>query len=93
VAYYEIGRLVQRGRVSPVSSVRDWRARILSLGVREVELTAEIAVRASNLENLPRDPVDRFVVATALVEQALLLTADDAILSWSGPLKRQDAQL
>jgi len=66
--------------------------RILSLGVREVELTAEIAVRASDLENLPRDPIDRFIVATALVEQAVLLTADELILSWPGPLQRQDAR-
>src|ERR1700704_2780053 len=69
IAYYEIGRLLRRGRVGPVSSVRDWRARILSLGVREVDLTAEIAVRASDLEDLPRDPIDRVVVASALVEQ------------------------
>jgi PIN domain nuclease of toxin-antitoxin system len=66
--------------------------RILSLGVRELELTAEIAVRASDLENLPRDPIDRFIVATALVQQAVLLTADELILSWPGPLKRQDAR-
>jgi PIN domain nuclease of toxin-antitoxin system len=66
--------------------------RILSIGVREVELTAEIAVRASDLENLPRDPIDRFIVATALVQQAVLLTADELILSWPGPLKRQDAR-
>jgi len=66
--------------------------RILSIGVREVELTAEIAVRASDLEDLPRDPIDRFIVATALVQQAVLLTADELILSWPGPLKRQDAR-
>jgi len=66
--------------------------RILSIGVREVELTAEIAVRASDLENLPRDPIDRFIIATALVQQAVLLTADELILSWPGPLKRQDAR-
>jgi PIN domain nuclease of toxin-antitoxin system len=92
IAYYEIGRLLRRHRIGDASSVRDLRARILSLGVREIELTADIAVRAADLENLPGDPLDRLIVATALVEQAVLLTADDAILSWPGPLKRQDAQ-
>jgi PIN domain nuclease of toxin-antitoxin system len=57
-----------------------------------MELTAEIAVWASDLENLPSDPFDRLIVATALVQQAILLTADQAILSWSGPVKRQDAR-
>jgi PIN domain nuclease of toxin-antitoxin system len=62
------------------------------LGVRELPLSAELAIRASELEYLSGDPVDRFIVATALVEQAVLLTADALILSWAGPLRRQDAQ-
>jgi PIN domain nuclease of toxin-antitoxin system len=78
--------------VRGAASVREWRNRVLSVGIREMELTAEIAVRASDLENLPGDPIDRLIVATALVQQAVLLTADEAILSWSGPVKRQDAQ-
>jgi PIN domain nuclease of toxin-antitoxin system len=84
--------LLIRRRVADASGVRELRARLLSLGVREVELTAEIAVRASGLENLPGDPFDRLIVATALVQQAALLTADKPILAWSGPLRRQDAR-
>jgi PIN domain nuclease of toxin-antitoxin system len=79
-------------RTGAAFNVRDFRTRLLSLGIREVELTAEIALRASDLENLTGDPFDRFIVATALIHQAVLLTADDAILAWPGPLKRQDAQ-
>jgi PIN domain nuclease of toxin-antitoxin system len=78
--------------VRPAFSVRDWHVQILALGVRETQLTAEIAVRASDLDNLPNDPIDRLIVATALVEQAVLLTADQALLAWPGPLKRQDAR-
>jgi PIN domain nuclease of toxin-antitoxin system len=63
----------------------------LALGVREVPLSAEAAIRASDLENLPGDPFDRLIVGTALVEQATLLTADQQILSWAGGLERQDA--
>jgi PIN domain nuclease of toxin-antitoxin system len=81
-----------RGRVEGPPSVRDWRARILSLGLREVPLSAEIAMRAADLENLRRDPCDRIIVATALVEDAVLLTADQPILEWPGSLRRQDAR-
>ena len=81
-----------RGRVEGPASVRDWRARILSLGAREVPLSAEIAMRAADLESLRRDPCDRIIVATALVEDAVLLTADRPILEWPGRLRRQDAQ-
>jgi PIN domain nuclease of toxin-antitoxin system len=72
--------------------VRDWRSRILSMGVREVPLSADIAMRASDLENLSGDPLDRLIVATALVEQAILLTADQPILDWQGNLDRRDAR-
>jgi PIN domain nuclease of toxin-antitoxin system len=64
----------------------------VSLGVREAPLSAEIAIRATDLENLTGDPLDRLIVGTALVEQATLLTADRAILSWAGGLERQDAR-
>jgi PIN domain nuclease of toxin-antitoxin system len=62
------------------------------MGVREISLSAEIAIRASELENLSRDPMDRLIIATALVEQASLMTADQAILDWSGRLQRHDAR-
>jgi PIN domain nuclease of toxin-antitoxin system len=90
--FYELAGLLKRGRLRSRESVRDWRARILSLGVREVPLSAESAMRASDLENLPGDPFDRLIVGTALVEQATLLTADQPILSWLGSLARQDAR-
>jgi PIN domain nuclease of toxin-antitoxin system len=60
--------------------------------MREIPLSAEIAMRAADLENLRRDPCDRIIVATALVEDAVLLTADQPILEWSGRLRCQDAQ-
>jgi PIN domain nuclease of toxin-antitoxin system len=63
----------------------------VSLGVREISLSADIALRAADLENLPADPFDRLIVATALIEQATLLTADQGILNWPGRLSRQDA--
>jgi PIN domain nuclease of toxin-antitoxin system len=91
VSFFELAGLLKRGRIRSVLSVRDWRARILSLGVREVPLSAEMAMRASDLENLPGDPFDRLIVGTALVEGATLLTADQPILSWPGSLQRQDA--
>jgi PIN domain nuclease of toxin-antitoxin system len=92
LVYYELSEVLKRRRVPGASSVREWRDHILSLGIREVDLTAQIAIRASDLENLPGDPFDRLIVATALIQEAVLLTADQPILSWPGPIKRQDAR-
>jgi len=57
IVFYEVGRALLRGRVEGPPSVRDWRARILSFGVREIPLSAEIAMRAADLENLPPRPL------------------------------------
>jgi PIN domain nuclease of toxin-antitoxin system len=65
---------------------------MIELGLREIPVSAEIAMRASRLENLPGDPIDRIVVATALVEDAVLLTADGSLLDWPGRMRRQDAR-
>jgi PIN domain nuclease of toxin-antitoxin system len=65
---------------------------MLSLGLREVPISAEIAMRASGLGNLTGDPIDRIVVATAQAEDAVLLTADGSLLDWPGRVRRQDAQ-
>jgi PIN domain nuclease of toxin-antitoxin system len=84
--------LLLRGRVEGPPDVRDWRSRLLTLGVREIALSAEIAISASMLEALHRDPIDRIIVATALAEDAILLTADRPLLEWTGRMRRQDAR-
>jgi PIN domain nuclease of toxin-antitoxin system len=83
---------LKRGRISGPPSVRDWQLKLLTLGVREILLSAEIAMRAAELDDLHRDPIDRIIVATALVEDAVLLTADRPLLAWSGRMHRQDAR-
>ncbi len=92
IVFYEVGRAVVRGRLAALGDVREWRRRILALGVREIGLPAEDAVRASEFENLHGDPIDRIIMASAMAEDAILLTADRSILDWPGQLRRQDAR-
>jgi PIN domain nuclease of toxin-antitoxin system len=87
-----MGWALKRGRIEGPANVRDWRNRLLSLGVRELGLSAEIAMRAMELDDLHGDLLDRIIVATALVEEAMLLTADRPILERPGRLRRQDAR-
>jgi PIN domain nuclease of toxin-antitoxin system len=92
VVLFEIGWGLRRGSIEGPADVRAWRNRILSLGVREVGLSAEIAMTAVGLDDLHGDPFDRIIVATAMSEEAVLLTADRPLLAWSGQLRRQDAR-
>ena len=92
IVVFELGWGLRRGRIAGPANLRDWRHRILSLGAREVGLSAEIAMGAVELEDMHSDPIDRIIVATALAHDAVLLTADRPILEWSGRLRRQDAR-
>ena len=92
IVVFELGWAMSRGRIEGPANLRDWRNRIQSMGVREIGLSAEIAMGAVELEGMHGDPIDRIIVATALAHDAVLLTADRPILEWSGRLRRQDAR-
>jgi PIN domain nuclease of toxin-antitoxin system len=92
IVFYEAGLLLKRGRISGPRTVREWRSRLLSLGLRETAISTEMAMLAAELDDLHRDPIDRIIVATAIAEGAVLLTADRVILDWPGSLRRQDAR-
>jgi len=51
-----------------------------------------IALAAVELAAFHSDPADRFIAATAQTLQAQLVTADAAILNWSGSVPRLDAR-
>ena len=65
--------------------------KVLEAGVKELPITGEIAIRAVELNNLPGDPADRFIMATAITHGATLVTADDALLNWQHSVLRADA--
>ncbi|MCX7362161.1 MAG: type II toxin-antitoxin system VapC family toxin [Alphaproteobacteria bacterium] len=90
--FFELAWGLRIERIKGPENVRARRNRLLSLGVREIGLSAEIAMVAVELDELHGDPFDRFIVATAVVEQAILLTADRAMLAWPGRLQRRDAR-
>ena len=64
----------------------------MSEGTIELPLTGEIAIIAGELEGLHGDPADRFIVATAIAHDAMLLTADDRLLQWRHGLRRHNAE-
>lgn len=89
---FELGWILKKGRIGGPANLRDWRNRLVSMGTREIGLSTDIAMSAVELEDMHSDPFDRIIVATALAHDATLLTADRAILQWSGGLRRQDAK-
>jgi PIN domain nuclease of toxin-antitoxin system len=92
LSWYEMGCLVQRGRIRLSQNLASQRQSLLEGGMVEQPVSATIAMDALDLAGLPRDPMDRFIVATARIIGAVLVTSDERILEWPGELERLDAQ-
>jgi PIN domain nuclease of toxin-antitoxin system len=69
--------LARKRRVVLKPSPEQWvRRAITELPIREAPLNHEIAIRSESLKVGHDDPADRFLVATALVHELTLVTAD-----------------
>lgn len=91
ISFWEIAMLTAKGRLEGDESPMEQRTRILSGGIIELPITGDIAVLAVALANLPSDPADRFITATAVAHGATLLTADRRLLDWHHKLQRHNA--
>ncbi len=93
ISFWEVAMLVTKGRITMETPIPQWRQDLLTLGLIEIPVNGEIGIAAVHLEHLHGDPADRMIVATALLQKAVLMTADRKLLEWSGILERQDARL
>lgn len=85
ISIWEVAMLVGKGRLVLPLSVDVWIERSLQLpGVRLLPFSAAIALETARLpEPMHKDPADRILVATALVETLQLVTLDRAILRFA----------
>jgi PIN domain nuclease of toxin-antitoxin system len=90
ISFWELAMLTAKRRLGSITSPSQHRATILSSAIQEVPLTGDIGILAAELD-LHGDPADRFIVATAIVHGATLLTADKALLRWKNKLARLNA--
>jgi PIN domain nuclease of toxin-antitoxin system len=91
ITFWEIALLASRRRLRPLRSPTEQRRTVLDAGVQELAITGEIAILAVELNNLPGDPADRLIMATAVNHAATLVTADEALLGWQHSVPRADA--
>jgi PIN domain nuclease of toxin-antitoxin system len=91
ISFWEIALLVAKGRLRAITPPSELRSLLLDAGVVELALSGDIALLSATLD-LHGDPADRFIAATAIAHRATLATADERLLKWKHPLKRQDAR-
>jgi PIN domain nuclease of toxin-antitoxin system len=84
ISAWEIGMLVQKGRLSLKYEVHDWIEQVATLPkVTWMPLDTKIAVLSTRLPgSFHGDPADRIITATALSRGVPLITADRRILEY-----------
>jgi len=88
VSLWEIAIKRGLGRTDFQVDARVLRRGLLDNGYAELPLTGEHAVAIEGLPPLHKDPFDRILVAQAMVEGIVLLTADTMLAQYPGPLRR-----
>ena len=79
ITLWELGWLAENGRIQVTGSVESFVRETASRVIVE-PITPEIAAFAVQLpSSFPKDPADRLIAATAMVEGAPLVTADERI--------------
>jgi len=91
ISFWEIALLVSKRRLQIGKSPSQLRLELLETGVSEVPITGPIAILSVELNNLHGDPADRFIAATSVIHDAMLMTADAELLRWPHRIQRHDA--
>ena len=92
ITFWEVAMLAAKGRISTSLDLARWREDLLHAGLLEFPIDGATGIQATQLQGLQGDPADRIILATAVRKGAVLLTADERLLSWSGTLERFDAR-
>ncbi len=84
ISVWEMSKLVEKQRILLEMDLSDWLKQwIETPGILVAEFSCQAAILSNRLPNLSHgDPEDRILIATAYEENAVLVTADDRILSY-----------
>ena len=64
------------------------RRGLVENGYSELAITSTHVMAVGHLPGIHKDPFDRVLVAQAMTEEVLLLTADDVVAKYPGPIRR-----
>lgn len=85
---WEIAIKSSLGRSDFQADARLIRRGLLDNGYIELPIASEHAVAVEGLPDIHKDPFDRMLVAQAMVEGIVLLTADPVVARYPGPIRK-----
>jgi PIN domain nuclease of toxin-antitoxin system len=85
---WEIAIKVNLGKLTVRRGVEAARQEMITaIGGRKLAITSAHALAAANLPPLHRDPFDRLLIAQAIVEGLILVTADEGVRQYGAPIQ------
>lgn len=84
ISIWEIGMLVEKGRITLEMDSLEWIERALECPLFQlVPLSPQIAIQSTRLPGIAHgDPADRILIATAHIHNAVLVSRDEKILAF-----------
>lgn len=80
---WEVAKLVEYDRLELKISIEEWIEIALSHpDVRLFDLTIPIIIKSTKLVRFHKDPADQIIVATSIISEIPLLTADEKIIAY-----------
>lgn len=80
ISAFEIGLKAQKKLLKLPLPANKWFEKAVVLhGIEVVPITSEIAMLSTQLPNHHRDPADRMIIATAMINNYTILTPDEHI--------------
>jgi PIN domain nuclease of toxin-antitoxin system len=80
---WEIAKLVEYGKLELKFSIEDWLEIALSYpNLHALDLTVPIIIKSTQLPGFHKDPADQIIVATSILLEIPLLTADRKIIDY-----------
>jgi PIN domain nuclease of toxin-antitoxin system len=77
ISIWEIARKVKSGELEiPISTTLFTDMLIKQYGMKELPLDNAVMLRSSALPEIHKDPADRFIIATALLNDCVVVTGD-----------------
>lgn len=76
------------GRSDFRADPRELRRQLLDNGYSEIPVTSEQAVNIDALPDLHKDPFDRILLAQAITEGVILMTRDEQLAQYPGPVRK-----
>lgn len=85
ISVWELRMLEERGRIRINQPFRKWTEKAFErFSVNEAPLNKEVAIVSHEVTLSHADPADRFIAATSLVYDLMLLTVDERLVRAKG---------